>query len=201
MIRSLSIGLLFCISQISIAQASWVLKKNEDHIKVYTRNVSNSKIKEYKAISTLHTSMDHILNELLTAPKYTDSCKAGVSYYVKQLNDTQHVFYAYKDLPWPVRDRDVVTLITVKKISKTKYKLTIEGLPNGIPEKKQMIRIKQLMGHWLIEEKSNGVVMVTQQLFLNPEGNLPAFIVNGLLVKGPFKTFQELRHNVKTYGK
>ena len=197
MMKNLNLILCLCAFQICTSQNQWILKKNEDDIKVYTRRVSNSKIKEYKATSILHTSVDSILSELLTAPKYTDDCEAGISYYVKQMNSNQHLFYAYKDLPWPVRDRDVVTLITVNKISPKKYKLTIEGLPNGIPEKKQMIRIRQLMGHWLIEEKSSNTVMVTQQLFLNPEGKLPAFVINSLIVKGPLKTFQELKHNLK----
>ncbi|MEM9679194.1 MAG: START domain-containing protein, partial [Bacteroidota bacterium] len=168
--------LLLCTFSHSYAQDTWELKKSEDDIEVYTRRVNDSKVKEYKAVSTINTSMDYILNELLTAPEYTDACEAGISYYVKQLSDNQHVFYVHQDLPWPVRDRDVVTLVTVNKLSDSKYKLTIEGLPEGVPEKKQMLRIKELMGYWLLEEKEANQIMVTQQMFLNPEGSLPAFV-------------------------
>ena len=48
------------------------------------------------------------------------------------------------------------------------------------------------MGFWLLEEKNNKT-MVTQQLYLDPEGSLPPFIVNKLLVKGPYKTFSVLQ--------
>ena len=51
------------------------------------------------------------------------------------------------------------------------------------------------MGHWLLEEM-NGKTKVTQQLFLDPEGSLPPFIVNNLLIKGPYKTFTELKNSV-----
>ena len=77
----------------------------------------------------------------------------------------------------------------------------IEGLPEGIPEREKTIRIKNLMGYWLLEQKADQETMVTQQLFLNPEGSLPAFVINSLLVKGPFKTFQDLRRNSKNYGR
>ncbi len=200
MIKSFSFIFLLSFTM-GFSQDAWVLKKSEDNIEVYTRSVPDSKLKEYKAVSTINTSIDNILHELLTAPKYNDTCKAGISYYVKMLGKNRHVFYAYKDLPWPVRDRDVVTLITVEKLSNSKYKLTIEGLPEGIPERDKTIRIKNLMGHWLLEQKKDHETMVTQQLFLNPEGSLPAFVINSLLVKGPFKTFQELRRNSKNYGR
>jgi hypothetical protein len=53
------------------------------------------------------------------------------------------------------------------------------------------------MGFWLLEKIGN-TTKVTQQLFINPEGSLPTFVVNSLLIKGPFKTFSELRTTLKT---
>lgn len=132
------------------------------------------------------------MSELLDAPQYTDDCEAGQSFYVSQRGQNGHVFYARKELPWPVRNRDIVTLLTVEKISSKKVKLHLESLPDGIPEKEKTIRIKELMGFWLLEEKS-GKTHVTQQLFINPEGSLPSAITNALLIKGPFKTFKELQ--------
>ena len=51
------------------------------------------------------------------------------------------------------------------------------------------------MGYWLLEE-NEGQTKVTQQLFINPEGNLPPFVINSLLIKGPYNTFKNLRNSV-----
>jgi hypothetical protein len=167
-----------------------VLKKDANNIKIYTRPSKNIPFDEYKATTTINTRINTILNELLEAPEYYENCLPEVSYLVKS-NNNQYVFYAHKPLPWPIKDRDIITLLTVDKISDKKIKLTLESAPNEIPEKHKTIRIKTLMGHWLLEEKDNKT-MVTQQLFLDPEGSLPAFVVNSLLIKGPYNTFKEL---------
>lgn len=180
----------------SIAQDEWGLKKDAKGIKIYTRAVADSPLKEYKATTLLNASIDSVLSELLNAPQYTENCEAGQSFYVIARGKNQHVFYARKELPWPVRNRDIVTLLTVDKISDKKVKLHLESLPEGIPEKEKTIRIKELMGFWLLEEE-NGKTKVTQQLYLNPEGSLPSAITNALLIKGPFKTFTELQKATK----
>lgn len=188
--------MLFCVTLMGFSQEQWILKKHTNNIKIYTRSSENNAFDEYKAVTSIDTSIDSILDELLMAPNYYENCPSGISHYVKAIGENQHVFYVHKTLPWPIKDRDVVTLLTVKKISKHKVKLVLEALPNEIPLKDKIIRVKTLMGYWLLEEKENKTI-VTQQLFLNPEGSLPPFIVNSLLVKGPYKTFKELQKATK----
>lgn len=196
MLKNIFLALVFLSSFIGNGQTNWKLKKEANHIKIYTRSVPNASIDEYKAVTIIDTKIDNVIDELLTAPKYNDSPEPGVSYYVKQLSENKHVFYLRKPLPWPVRDRDLLTLLTVEKISDSKYKLVLESIPNAIPPKDNTIRIKKLMGFWLLEEDHNQT-MVTQQLFVDPEGSVPAFVINSLLVKGPYKNFIELRKSVK----
>jgi len=187
--------LLLFIPIVVFSQTDWSLKKESNAIKIYTRDTSNSNLKEFKAETTINTASKHILEELLEAPDYYEGCESNVSYYVKELENNQHVFYAHKDLPWPIKDRDIVTLLTVTKIDSLSTKLTLESLPDELPKKDKTIRVKKLMGHWLLEEM-DGKTMVTQQLFIDPEGNLPPFVVNSLLIKGPFKTFKNLQDSV-----
>lgn len=176
----------------SFSQNPWVLKKDAKAIKIYTRPLANIPFDEYKAVTTVETSIDKVLKELLEAPEYYENCPSEISYLVKSINPNQHLFYVHKSFPWPIKDRDILTLLTVEKLSDKKIKLYLESAPNEIPEKNKTIRIKNLMGYWLLEEKNNKT-MVTQQLYLNPEGSLPPFIVNTLLVKGPYKTFSALQ--------
>lgn len=194
MVFKIFLALLF-FSQIVGAQSNWKLKKEAKSIKIYTRSFKDSNVKEFKATTMLKSSMEDILAELLNAPDYFDNCPSGISYKVGKLTQDKYVFYAKKDLPWPIKDRDIVTLLTVKKISENKVKLCLESLPEGLPKLDKTIRIKNLMGHWLLEER-NGQTDVTQQLFFDPEGSLPPLIVNSLLIKGPYKTFSELHKAV-----
>ena len=193
--KNIILILLLCLPILGFSQNEWSLKKEDSHIKIYTRSTSDSNLKEFKAETMINTTSKRILEELLTAPDYYKGCEPNTSYYVKRLEGNQHVFYAHKDLPWPVKDRDVITLLTVEKLNSTTTKLVLESLPDELPKKDKTIRVKNLMGHWLLEERE-GKTMVTQQLFIDPEGNLPPFIVNSLLIKGPYKTFKELHKSI-----
>ncbi|RNC88066.1 MAG: hypothetical protein ED556_02435 [Winogradskyella sp.] len=184
--------LIAVFSVFSNAQTDWKLKKDSNEIKIFTRSLLNESFDEYKAVTTVNVPIKKVVEELLTAPEYFDECKSGISYYLKKKSEDEHLFYARKDLPWPVKDRDIITLLTVIKINDYKYKLKLESLPDAIPEKNKTLRVKKLMGFWLLEEKDRKT-KITQQLLVNPEGSLPKFVVNKLLIKGPFKTFSDLR--------
>lgn len=193
--KKIVLMLLLSFSILGFSQTDWNLKKESSNIKIYTRDTSDSNLKEFKAITLIDTPSKVILDELLDAPDYYEGCESNISYYVKELENNQHVFYAHKDLPWPIKDRDIITLLTVEKIDTLTTKLTLESLPDELPKKSKTIRVKKLMGHWLLKEMDNKT-LVTQQLFLDPEGSLPPFIVNNLLIKGPYKTFRKLQELV-----
>lgn len=195
--KNIVLWMLMSLPFWGISQNNWHLKKESELIKIYTRKPANSNLKEFKAITVINSSLEAILDELLVAPDYYKNCEPNISYYVKALENNQHVFYAYKDLPWPVKDRDIVTLLTVEDINSSTVKLTLEALPEGLPKKDNTIRVKKLMGHWLLEETGNQT-MVTQQLFLDPEGNLPSFVLNSLLIKGPYTTLMNLHKPISS---
>ena len=121
--------LVLLVTSKTFAQQEWKLKKSVDDIKIYTRSTAGSELKEYKAITEVDADLETVLHELLTAPKYNDMCESGVSYYLKSEGADKHLFYAQKSLPWPVRDRDVITRLTVNRISENKVMLFLEGAP------------------------------------------------------------------------
>lgn len=175
------------------SQEEWQLKKDANDIQIFVRNSPDSNFAEFKATTILNTAIENVLLELLTAPKYNKTAiKSGVSYYLKQKNENEHVFYVKKELPWPLKNRDIVTLLKIHKISDTKIKLTLEAAPEEVALTKNTLRIKAVVGYWLLE-KQNTSTKVTQQLFLNPEGSVPPFVSNALLIKGPYQTFLNLK--------
>ncbi|KAA1246289.1 START domain-containing protein [Aquimarina sp. RZ0] len=181
------------IPMLVFSQTQWSLSKDAQGIQIWVRDFKESPYKEYKATTYVKTTLDDAINELLQAPKYNKNCQEGVSHLVKVSNQDEYIFYVKNDFPWPIKDRDVVSQLSVSRISENKVKLFIKAAPDEVPEFKNTLRIQELSGYWLLEEKE-GLVKITQQLYVNPEGSLPPFITNSLLVTGPFKTFLTLRN-------
>jgi len=187
----------FFIPILGFSQTNWEIAKNKEEIQIWVRNYKDSPYKEYKATTQIKTSLKKVIQELLEAPTYTENCEDGVSHLI-YIDNMEYFFYVRNEFPWPIKDRDVVSKLTIENISSDKVKLHIEAAYDALPIVKGTLRIQDLSGYWLLEEKDD-TVTITQQLYINPEGSLPPFIVNSLLVTGPFKTFLALKktlHNI-----
>ncbi|NQY04650.1 MAG: lipid-binding protein [Flavobacteriaceae bacterium] len=186
--------LLLLVTVFSFGQEDWTLKKNGDSIKVFTRETNDLKLKEYKAITYVDTFKENVLSVILDAKNIKDwNYKTSESYLIKKEGDSIHHVYMYNDMPWPVSNRDFISKLTVKYPDEHSIKVLIEpGDSSLVPEKENVIRMKTFEGYWLIEEK-NDLIKITQQLYGNPEGNLPSFFINTAIVSAPFNTFLKLR--------
>lgn len=186
--------LLFFTVFFAYTQENWELKENKDNIQIFTKDVDDSKIKQYRAITLVNQSIAKVTNTILDAENIKDwNYKTTESYLIKKEADSIHYIYMYNDLPWPVLNRDFISKLTVNKISKTVTKIKIEpGESSLVPEKDGVIRMTDFEGYWLIEEW-NGKTKITQEIYGDPKGNLPSFFINSTLIAAPFNTFLKLR--------
>src|SRR5580765_4031483 len=105
----LLIFFLFLFSR-SISQSTdWKLRKDEDGIKIYTRQTDGFSIDELRTESTVHASPSAVVAVIMDVDHYTDwiySCTQ--SRILQKLSDTEQYQYQVNDLPYPVSDRDIV---------------------------------------------------------------------------------------------
>jgi len=174
---------------------AWKLKKSKDNIEIYTRAYPDSSFKEFKATSIIDTTFEELLQELYDAPMYTPTCDFNISYRIPSDKENTRFFYYKQELPWPIKDRDVVTKLKLVEQTQDSIYLSIETVANVLDFQDNCLRIEKLSGFWLLE-KVEGGIRATQQIHMDPGGAVPAIIVNPLIVKGPFKTFTELHRKL-----
>ena len=102
----------------------------------------------------------------------------------------------YNDFPWPIKDRDHVSKLTFLKLKDNSVKVKINSSPESYPKQLGAIRLTNFEGFWLFENQDNGV-KVTQQMFGDPRGAIPSFVVNATLVNAPFYTLQKLKSRLE----
>ncbi len=181
-----------------IDEEDWELRKSIDNIDIYTRGVEESKLKEFKATTVFeNTSLEDVFEQVYEAPRYTENCSYNTSYYIESLSsEKERYFYYSEKLPWPLKNRDVVTRLHIAEQTQDKIFIAIEAAPEYLDKKNQTIRIHNLSGYWLLEKHPEGI-KATQQIFMDPGGSVPSFLVNSLLVKGPLKTFSTLKKTLQ----
>jgi len=188
--------LLFNVFFFSFSQSVWELEKDESGIQVYTRAVKSSSIKEYKAITIVKGSIKSLVNKIIDGEQLKKwNYKTIRSELLEKKSKNKYIIYMYNNLPWPAKDRDHISELEVITVSDSLIKVTIKSDAKRIPEKKGVIRVVEFSGLWILEKTKEGV-KVTQQMYGDPGGYLPSFIVNSMLVNAPFNTFKRLKEQL-----
>ncbi len=181
------------------AQGPWELKKDKNGIQVFIRTVPDSKIHEFKALMKVEAEMDALIAMVQDGDNLKNwNYKTSESATVKLLSKTERIIWMKNDLPWPIRNRDHVTHMTLQRISSTETRIYIQpDTSNAVPPKDDAVRIVNFRGVWTFKQLENSVE-VSYQLFGDPNGKLPSWLLNSLLTKAPYSSFKNLRERIQS---
>ncbi|MGH1487097.1 MAG: START domain-containing protein [Cellvibrionaceae bacterium] len=201
--RFLPLLILTALQNVTYAQEEsvqydWKEKRNKEGIMIYTSKVPGSK---YKAIrgsmvvkGNIH-SLIALVQDTSSCAEWADLCKE--SYIHKKISDTEYYVYSYNDIPFPVRDRDVLAHVTWKQNPETlTVSMTSKPL-SGIVEKTKAIRIEEAISQWHFTPLEDGSTRVETYAHINPNGATPAWLTNMLLISSPFKTMSNMRKKIE----
>jgi ribosome-associated toxin RatA of RatAB toxin-antitoxin module len=201
--RAISVLLLaMCCSGSSAAEkkeAEWILAKEQNGVKVYTRQVEGIAYKEFKGVITIKTSLASLValvRDVESLPDWMKNC--SVSKVLSQINAHETYTYTLSKAPWPVKDRDSIIHSVISQARETSV-VTIRqaSKPGYIKEKKDIIRVKRIKGLWQFSPQAGGEIEVVYQALSDPGGAVPVWLVNSTLVSQPYETLLNMRKVVQ----
>ncbi len=181
-----------------LAAQSWNFVKEKDGIKIYTREEDGKSLKSYKGVTDIKASAENIfaLIEDVNNTDWWDKnlTQIKVLFYEKYKRAQYYLVY---DLPWPVPDRDLCVDVTVTIDKMTgERRITAVPLTGIIPERKDIIRIKDYRQTWTVVPAGNDMTHVILEGFVDPAGKIPDWISNLLIIDSPFKTISGVRERM-----
>lgn len=200
MCRSSLLAFLLLFSETPLfAQPSWELKKDEDNIQVFVKKVEGSSHHAFRGKMTLQTTINTIVAAITDVKSFPSWMPNTIETRVLESKEGKvSIYYLAADAPWPVKDRDGIYQFTYHQEEATeKTTIGVKCLPDYLPEKEGRLRIRKSEGFWLLEPLSSDSVAVTYELYTEPGGSVPAWLVNSSAVNQPFKTLQSLRRRVE----
>ncbi|MEJ0101816.1 MAG: START domain-containing protein [Bacteroidota bacterium] len=181
------------------AQNNWVLKTDQDGIKVYTCTQTDSKIKAVKVECTLKATLSQlavVIFDINTSNQWvyrTSNCAI-----LKQINPWDIYYYAQVETPWPVADRDFIAHLKLSQNPVTRVMVVeADNAPYFVPLKHNVVRIMHSVSKWVVSLQDKYTIKVEYTLFTDPGGNVPAWLINMFITKGPLESFQKLREHIK----
>jgi hypothetical protein len=182
----------------SMAAQSWDFIKEKDGIKIYTRKEAGKSLKFYKGVTDINAPAEKIfaLMEDVNNTDWWDKNLTQIKVLLYEKYKRAQYYLVY-DLPWPVTDRDLCVDVTITIDPVTgERKITAVSLNEVIPERNDMVRIKDYRQTWTIIPADNEMTHVVLEGYVNPAGSIPDWISNMLIIDSPFKTISGVREQM-----
>ncbi len=182
------------------AEEKWKSKKKKNGIEVFVRPVAGSDFKEFKAVMRVKSSLKKLSAMVLDVKTMSEWMYATESIrIVEQINPQESIRHVICDLPWPVKDRDVIIKTRLSQNSDLSVHLLIESIKgySGVKKDSGMIRAEHLSSSVRYYPEENGLIRVEYVAHYNPGGTLPSSLYNLLLINTPYQTFVDLREWMK----
>lgn len=183
----------------NLTAQEWVFRKERDSIKVYTRTEEDNPVKSYRGEMDLYTSMAKISTVLGSIESF-DWWDANIRDIKVLAYEKEKLirYYLVYDLPWPVTDRDlcVEAKITFDPVTGKRivHAIPLDGV---IPEKPDMVRIKNYWQDWTMQPAAPGMIHVTLEGSVDPGGYIPAWLVNMVITDTPLNIMRKVREKVE----
>ena len=180
-------------------QAEWVRIKNKDGIEVFRAHNDTSRLKTFKVITRFEIEdIRTFIAMLLDGDSYPDW---GHMISSAEVTPTDSVYdygiYMTTTMPWPVSNRHVKGdyHITQSEDYSLRVELTQSEIPP--PERKGYILSPEAYGYFALNTvpDSKEVELVTE-IFVDPGGYVPAFLVNLITDDLSFYSTKKLRRYV-----
>ncbi len=178
-----------------------VWKKVEEYgqMKVYVRECADSPIKEFKVNDRFvgdFTKLVQIMDDPNTIKLLSERCIEAQE--LQKLSEHQVLQYYLFDMPFGVTDRDVISKLTVWR-TPTAYKALSESVSqnNLIPLKKGIIRLKKVRTSFYFEKQTDGTILMEYTGQTDPNGSIPAWLVNFLATREARKLLEKLKSLVQ----
>ncbi|MBZ2167264.1 START domain-containing protein [Marinobacter sp. F4216] len=171
----------------------WKLRQEVGNIRVYTIDQSNSSFKAFKAEALLDTPIENLMAVMInpgSCLEWVHNCTE--SYAFGEGNFHDRYAYSVNNMPWPVTDRDYVLRIRTQGDEETgEIIMDLNATPNQREEFRDRIRVDRSDTLYRFIPRGEQTRMVWVQ-HTDPNGSLPGWLVNSLLVDIPVRSLQAL---------
>ena len=198
-VRSIFLLMLIIVPALSLnADEGWRLRKEKNGIQVYTKERPESHLYMYKVRTRIVMKPQKVYEQVVDFRenlKYMELLDSIA--YLDHRQDERYMNYMRFDLPWPVKNREMVMDMKVQ-IGTERIRLVSNNKTMSRSSGDDMIPIEDFYEEWVIEwDESEKITHITVQGWVNPGGAIPSWVVNLFSVRTPFRFISGILRELK----
>lgn len=203
MTNTLYVSFLFLISHTAIAQYepcnAWKKADERGSMKVYVRECDDSPIKEFKVNDRFVGDFEKlikIMDDPQTIKVMSERCIESRN--LKKISENEVIQYYLFDMPMGVTDRDVISKLTIWRTPNA-LKTLSESVNQDelVPLKQGIIRLQKVRTSFYFEKQADGTIFMEYTGRTDPNGSIPAWLVNFVATREARKMVEKLRSMIE----
>lgn len=189
-------ALLWLVTALCLADdgGGWTVIDRNRGITVSRRVQENCDLPSFRGQGQIQGNVLQVLAVMLDL-RAVDRWAHGVSSSapIKRIDARTHLVYLQSDLPWPVRDRDMIVRSTVEVLKPgEEFRVKLRCEPQADAERKGFIRIQTCDSTLHLRKVDANKTAVDYVMTLDPKGYLPRWSIELVTKSTPFKTLVAL---------
>lgn len=188
----LSFGFIPCFA--------WQQEMDKNNVRVFSREIPNSNIREYRAITVIDAGPEVIIEvfrDIPSAPRWMPNCVSSKE--IGRKNNYNLMLYLILGVPGPISDRDLLLYARIKYDQNNAVAtIQLNSIKEPIvPFNKKYVRMTEFEGYYTFEYIGKNKTKAVYTLKTDPMFSIPAFIINSSLKDGAHYTLVKMREMVK----
>jgi hypothetical protein len=112
---------------------------------------------------------------------------------LKTVAPNELIYYSEVNVPWPCTNRDYIAHLKVTQAPTGAVTIASHAEPDYVPAKDGIVRVRSSNATWTMTAMGGGKIKIDYVLQFDPAGEVPAWLTNMFVTKGPFETFDQLQ--------
>jgi START domain len=166
--------------------------------KVFVRECPDSPVKEFKVLDQFQGNFEtlkKVMDDVQTTKRMSENCKEAI--FLKKLNANTVLQYFYFDLPMGINDRDIVSKNTTYETATTYLSISEVYNEHKVTLREGVIRLSNVRSSFYFEKLPNGTIKMEYIARADPNGWIPAFLVNMLAGNQAIKMVDKLKEMIR----
>lgn len=200
-VRLLAVAALCGLSAWAHGQTSstpWAETINDDGIKVFKRARAGSAYEEVRAEARLAGKVSDFLPFFNDPSQYKKWVYGTVeSRMLTRHKEFDFIFLGHFQIPWPFENRELVSRVELTR-DPLNGDLTakLSHAEANLPVSKGLVRVSKFESLWKVAQVEEKKVDLSIEMYVEPGGKLPPFIVNLVLSRIQHWSIENLRKQI-----
>ncbi|HEX5660127.1 MAG TPA: START domain-containing protein, partial [Polyangiales bacterium] len=159
-------------------EGAWTVIDRDDGITISKRHQPGSSLPAFRGQGRIQGNVLQVLSLMLDL-KGVQHWAHGVdsSKPIQRIDERSHLLYLTSDLPWPVRDRDMIVRADVQVLKpKEQFRITLHCEPKAYPDT-DLLRVQQCQSVLILGKVDETTTEIDYQMTLDPGGYLPRWAI------------------------